>query len=133
VRELVKMAVAGLLFGAWPLLMNRSGLSGATSTVALTLIVLLLALPFALQQGISPTGTNWWFGMGAGFCAALGYLAFNSGVASASPAVVGRLVIIMIVIQMAVPAAYQAAMIGHLTTRIGIGFIAAVVAAILLI
>jgi hypothetical protein len=134
VRELVvKMAVAGVLFGAWPLLMNRSGLNGPTSVAALNVIVLLLAFPIAWQQGLLPAGPNWWFVIAAGCCAGLGYLAFNSGIAKAAPAIVGQLVVIMIVIQMAVPAAYQAMMNGQLTIKAALGFAAAAIAAILLV
>ena len=127
------MAVAGVLFGAWPLFMNRSGLSGAASVVTLNVIVLLLALPIGLQQGITLVGANWWFAITAGCCAGLGYLAFNSGVAKAAPAIIGQLVVIMIVIQMAVPAAYQAAMNGQLSIKTAFGFIAAAIAALLLV
>jgi hypothetical protein len=133
-RELiVKMVAAGVLFGAWPLVMNRSGLNGATATAALSLIIFLLALPVALRDGIALTGSNWWFAVVAGCCSGLGFLAFNSGLAEATPALVGRLFVIMILVQMAIPAAYHVVMNGQLTARTGLGFVAALIAAILLV
>jgi drug/metabolite transporter (DMT)-like permease len=134
VSELIlKMMVAGVLFGAWPLLMNRSGLSGATATAVLGIIMFLLALPVALQAGIPPAGRNWWLAIAAGFCIGLAFLAFNSGLAKATPEIVGQLVIFMVVVQMVVPAAHQAAVNGHLTVKSALGFVAAAIAAILLV
>ena len=127
------MAVAGVLFGAWPLLMNRSGLSGTTATAVLSIIMFLLALPLALQAGLPSAGQNWWLAIAAGLCIGLAFLAFNSGLANAAPKIVGQLVIFMVVVQLAVPAAYQAVMNGQLTVKSALGFVAAAVAAILLV
>jgi hypothetical protein len=60
-------------------------------------------------------------------------LALNSGLENATPEIVGRLVIFMVVVQMIVPAAYHAAMNGHLALKSALGFAAAALAAILLV
>ncbi len=133
-NELVfKMVVAGVLFGAWPILMSKSGLNGPTSAAVFSIIALSFILPVAFQHGITLTGANWWYALAAGCCGGIGLLVFNSGLAKATPATVGQLFVVMIVVQTAIPAIYSVVMNGQLTLKTGAGFIAAVIAAILLV
>ena len=63
---------------------------------------------------------------------ALGLLALNSLLASASSVQVGSAFVIVTVVQVAIPAAYLAVLAGGLTLRSAIGLVAAVVAVYLL-
>jgi hypothetical protein len=128
----MKAMVAGLFFGVWPLLMNRSGLSGSVSSAAFAGICFLGVLPFALKNGIpNLTGANWGMILAAGLLGALGVLQFNGMLAKATDQNVGMLFVVMIVVQTSIPALYHVAMTG-LTPRQALGFLAAFVAAILL-
>ena len=50
--------LAGIMFGIWPIMMNKSGLNGNMATFVLTVIVLLVVTPFALKSGVRVTGAN---------------------------------------------------------------------------
>ncbi len=45
-----KAIVAGVFFGIWPLLMNKSGLSGNVSSAVFGLGVLMIVAPFAFYE-----------------------------------------------------------------------------------
>lgn len=129
----LKMVLAGVLFDAWPILMNRSGLSGMHSTAAFIIIVFVTVMPFALWNGITLSNTNWSWAIAAGLCSAAGLIAFNSGLAEATPQTVGKLFVTMIVVQTAVPALYHVIMNGQLTLKASFGFGFAFIAALLLV
>ncbi len=130
----VKAVLAGVFFGVWPLFMNRSGLSGNVSAVCFTAIALIGVLPFALHSnGLSIPVANWTMVALAGFFGALGLLFFNSMIAGASSQNVGTLYVLNLLMQVVVAASYQTIMSGHLSiSKIG-GYIAAAVAAYLLL
>ncbi|OGU30376.1 MAG: hypothetical protein A2057_11975 [Ignavibacteria bacterium GWA2_35_9] len=46
----IKSIVAGILFGIWPLFLNRSGLTGNLGTFVFATIVLLCVFPFAASS-----------------------------------------------------------------------------------
>jgi hypothetical protein len=125
--------LAGIFFGAWPLLMNRSGLAGTSAAAAFGFLGFVIMLPFVLKNGISLSGANWWAIVAASACGALGGLLFNSMLASTPKETVGRFFLIMILAQTAVPALYDIVMSGQLPLNKGLGFAAAIVAAILLV
>lgn len=70
----IEMFVTGVLFGAWPLLMNRSGLTGISATAVMGVVTILVIMPFVLKNGTMIAGTNWWFAIAAGLCGAIGSL-----------------------------------------------------------
>lgn len=131
----VKAILAGIFFGAWPLLMNRSGLSGNVSSVMFCLLVLIGVTPFAIySNGFTIPTANWTLVILAGFFGAIGLLSFNGMLASASPQNVGTLFVLMIVVQTAVPALYQTIMSGGFPPiDKACGYAAAAVAAYLLL
>ena len=131
---LLKAVLAGVCFGIWPLLMNRSGLNGNVSSAAYTLIALIGVLPFALySSGFSLPTANWTMVVLAGLFGAFGLLSFNGMLAGATLQNVGTLFVLMTVVQVAIAAAYQTFMSGHLTIDRAGGYIAALVAAYLLL
>ncbi|MDO8669677.1 MAG: hypothetical protein Q7K65_05280 [Candidatus Buchananbacteria bacterium] len=137
----IKAVLAGILFGFWPLLMNRSGLVGNISALAFTFVAGICILPFALWSiGHSFPIANWTFPVAnwtlvilAGLFGAFGLLLFNGVLAKVTPGRVSALFVLMIVVQIAVPALYQVIMSGGLTISKGLGFVAAIIAAFLLI
>ena len=129
----IKAMLAGLAFGIWPLVMNKSGLNGNVSSAAFTLVALAGVLPFALKSmGGSLAGANWILVIIAGLIGACGLLLFNGMLAGATPKNVGTLFVAMIVVQTAIPALYQVGNDGHLSVQKAVGFVAAFVAAVLL-
>jgi len=130
----VKAVLAGAFFGIWPLFMNRSGLSGNVSSAMFSMVAFIGVLPFALHSsGFTIPTANWTMVAIAGFCGALGLLSFNSMLAGASVQNVGTLFVLMTVVQVVVAASYLTVMSGHLSLEKAGGFVAAAVAAYLLL
>jgi len=129
----IKSVVAGILFGIWPLLMNRSGLSGNLGTFVFAAAVLLCVFPFAVSSLQSIGTANWIWAVAAGILGAIGLIAFNTVLSKTTPQTVGTFFVLMIVVQTVVPAIYQAIMNGGLPFSKIVGFVFAAVAAVLLL
>ena len=134
---LVKAVVAGLFFGAWPLLMNRSGLSGNISSLVFAAVVLVCVIPFSLRPIFSGNTdlaqASWTMAILSGIAAAVGMMVFNGMLAKATPQSVGTLFVLMILVQTTVPVVYDAVMNGGISLTKAAGFVFAAVAAILLV
>lgn len=126
------MIVSGLLFGAWPLVMNKSGLTGWTSAFMLEVFACLVVLAVSGWKGISFTGAKWWFGVAAGVMGGAGILLFTAALSKASPENISRLFIMNLLAQIVLPAVYGA-LLGGLTLKTTMGLLAAVVATLLLV
>ena len=124
----IKAALAGVFFGIWPLLMNRSKLNGSVSSAAFSLLVFVFVLPFAMSGSKNFDGVNWKMVLAAGVAGAIGVIFFNGMLAKATKENVGLLFIIMIVVQTAIPAIYYIYMNGEInpTKVVGFVFVAAV-------
>lgn len=131
----LKAALAGALLGLWPLFMNRSGLSGtfgAAIVTALSLAVMLPAVWFDLEPGLTTLAAARWGSVAlAALASGVGLLVFNSLIASASPAAIGGLFLLMLVVQASVPAIYTM-VVGGPTLRKTAGLLAAGLAILLL-
>ena len=128
----IKALLAGLFFGVWPLLMNKSGLNGNVSSMAFSGLVFLLVVPFALRDHGDLSNVRWILVILAGAVGAAGIMSFNGMLSKATPQTVGSLFVLMIVVQTAVPAAYQVIMNGGLSVTKSLGFVLAAVAGVLL-
>jgi uncharacterized membrane protein len=124
--------LSGVAFGIWPLLMNRSGLSGNTSSLIFSFIVLICITPFAAGGISAITNANWLMAILAGIVGAIGVMAFNGMLSKATPQNVGTLFVLMIVVQTVTPAVYSVVMNGGISLSKAIGFVLAAIAAILL-
>ena len=125
--------VSGIMFGSWPLLIRSSGLNAGSVTVLGSGLMILFVMPFVLMSGVSLGESKWWwliFVMSA--MAAVGCLTFNGMMVKASPDSAALLFVIMLVVQIAVPAMYHSATNQHLSIRTVAGFAAAIIACILL-
>jgi hypothetical protein len=162
--ELLKMLFSGIMFGIWPLLMNRSGLDGNYSTVAILIIAACMLMPTAffhlpqqefllwvlfsviiLAMGvlayklipIIPIAHNtqpivWWLVVLAAVMSTTGLIAFNSALGHIPPVKIPHYLLIMILIQVAVPIVYYVIKTGRVTLRDAIGFIATAIAVVAL-
>ena len=133
---IVKAVVAGLFFGAWPLLMNRSGMSGNVASLVFSAVVLLCVIPFALRPIMSGSvdlaQASWAMAILAGVAAAVGMMVFNGMLAKATPQSVGTLFVLMILVQTTVPVVYDTVMNGGISLTKAAGFVLAAAAAFLL-
>jgi len=128
-----KSIIAGVLFGIWPLFINRSGLTGNVASFVFASVVLLSVSPFAVSN-LSQIGNSYWiWAVAAGIVGAAGLLLFNNVLSKATPQSVGILVVLMILIQTVVPAVYQVIMNGEISMTKLAGFVLAVVASFLLV
>src|SRR3989338_155005 len=158
----VRGMITGILFGLWPLFMNRSGLNANISAVAFSATALVVILPVAfVSNGSSLMNIKWMVVIGCLFTAffiaasvaivnssstadviwkmvvaavisgALGLLVFTSMLEKATPQNVSYLFVLMMIFQITVPAVWHIIMNGLTVSKI-IGFLAAVLAAILL-
>jgi hypothetical protein len=126
--------LTGIFFGIWPLLMNRSGLSGNVASLVLVVVMLGCILPFSvgnLGSIISPD-IKWTFAIGASFFGAAGILLLNNILAMATPQRVSLLLVLTFVLQLVVPAVYHVIVTSGVTVTKGAGFAFAIAAAILL-
>jgi hypothetical protein len=132
-NQLLLLAViSGFLFGAWPLIMNRSGLDGYTSAVLFEFFALLVVLPIALIKGMSVMGTKWWLAILAAILAGFGIIFFTSGLSKTTTHNVAKFFLIMLVVQTAVPVCYHVIENQELSFKNKLGLISALITAFLL-
>jgi drug/metabolite transporter (DMT)-like permease len=126
---------AGILWGVWPLLMNRSGVSGIAATAIFTAVGLTIHLPLAFLSGqMQKVDFNLlvWFVVASGILAAIGTLCFNTMLAKATPQEVGILFLGMLMVQIASPSIYHLVQSGDYSLRKLTGIIGAFVVVFLL-
>ena len=102
-----RVVVAGICFGVWPLVMNKSGLSGNLSSLVLTLIVLIIVGSVSFGDIGKVVGVNWWAVVIASVVSAVGLLALNGGLATVTPQQVGVFLISITLIQVSAAALYH--------------------------
>ena len=133
----IKAVLAGVFFGLWPLFMNKSGLNGLMSPMFFILITLSCVFPFGLRRmATNPEDllqVGWTMVVLAGVFGAAGTIFFNDMLAHATQQSVGTLFVLMIVVQVSIPAVYSVVMNGEITFSKAAGFVLAVGASILLV
>ena len=111
---------SGVLFGIWPLLMNKSGLDGFASAAILGGISFITMLPVAFASGqmqqvsITP---QLGFVLVSGIMSGVGVLLFNTMLAKVSTREVGAMILIMIMVQISIPAIYQMVQSGEFSPK----------------
>lgn len=104
----VRAILAGLLFGIWPLLMNKSGLTGNMSSLVFTAFAILTVAPFAMNEGFGSLRTAApIFFISAGIVAGIALLLFNGMLSQATPKQVSSLFLISLMAQIVSPAIYH--------------------------
>jgi hypothetical protein len=130
----VRSLLAGLFWGYWPLAMNRSGLTGNFSSLIFAGGVLILVFPFALWSGPGTmvAAVGWRWAATAALAGGIGLLMFNGMLAKAPTTDVGRYFLVMLLVQLMVPAVTQIVVSRSLPVGRGVGLVAAFVAVVLL-
>lgn len=128
----IKTAASGILFGLWPLVMSRSGLDGVVSATVFALVQACILLPIGFYVGFPTTSTNWIAAILAGGLSSLGLLAFTDVLVKSPKEDVGRMFVLVIIVQVLIPTLYQFVGTGSITLKQIGGFAAALVAIILL-
>ncbi len=127
------MLVAGLFFGIWPLIMNRSGLGGVQSAIIFSTCAAVIIIAFGgMTQGFNFTGAKFSYVFIASCFGGAGLIFLSIGLAHTSPKQVSKLFLIMVIAQIVVPATYHAFVNGGLDVRTGLGITTALVTAFLL-
>ena len=129
---LLKAILAGVLFGCWPLFISKSGLGSISATLLTTACTFLFVVPIALTNGITIAGSRWWIAVVAGCMAGIGVLAFNDVMIKSKPTTAALMFVIMLVVQTMMPAIYHIAVNQQFSIKTIAGFIAAIIACILL-
>lgn len=124
--------ISGICFGAWPLMMNRGGLSGNIMALVFVTITMICISPFAIGSIAELNNAKWPFVISAGIIGAAGMLLFIGMLTKAKPENTGSLFIIMIIVQTCIPVIYQLVADGGVTTTKATGLTFAIVAAVLL-
>lgn len=131
-----EVIIAGIAAGAWPLIMQKSGLIGAPVAVVYSAISFVAALGLfwwtsglKVTQGIT---VSWWWAVGAGVLAALALLFLSDVIGKTSSVQLSTLYIILLIVQISIPALFYVAINHGVTLKQGIGFAAALAAALLL-
>ena len=130
-KTIFLFVMAGISFGIWPLVMNKSGLPGFTSSALLSGIAFLLVMPVAVGSG-QLQQANFYnvaivYALAAAVIGALGLLAFNTGLAAVPPERVGNMFMAMVMVQLAAPAIYQIFLTGNLSPKTVVAVIGAFV------
>ncbi|MBL7022317.1 hypothetical protein ISR92_03310 [Patescibacteria group bacterium] len=128
----IKAILAGMFFGAWPLLMNRSNLNASVSAVVFSIVVLVIVFPFSVSNWANLTNINWTMAVLAGIAGAIGLLLFNSMLSKATIETVGTLFVLSLVAQITVSSVYKVLMSGDISLAKGVGFALAALSAVLL-
>lgn len=132
----LRMILTGALFACWPLMLNRSGLTGTVSTTFFIAVVFAIVATVTVMSHPTVAGaaSYWWaWVLVAGCFSAGGMLLLGSTLSKVTPAALGQLTVILTVSQIAVSAMYGVAMSGwHVAPKTALGFVAAITAAVLL-
>lgn len=126
--KLIFTMLAGLFFGFWPLLMNRSGMKANTFTVMAVSFTLVCVFPFFIKEFNYFSGVNWKYAISAFATGTMGAVLFNNVLETATKKEVGYLFIVMTMIQISVPAVYSVMQSGGITMKTFFGFVFAVLA-----
>lgn len=129
----IRAVIAGVCFGAWPILMNRSHLNGHVSPALIGLILFVGSLPLAiLNFNKVTTDTNWILAISAAVIILLGNFPFATMLDKAPRPIVSSLIVLMVVTQIAVPALYQIFLTRKITLYQMAGFATAIATAFFL-
>jgi hypothetical protein len=128
----LRAVIAGICFGLYPLFLSRSKLTPNLACAAFTFTTFLCVLPFALGEMRNLVSAYWTMLILGAILSGAGMLTMTSYLAKATPVSVGLLIILMLIAQAAVTAAYQMVMDRGVSLTKCLGFAFATVAIVLL-
>ena len=129
---LLSAVFSGVLFALNPLIISRSGLSGVSATLLSAIAGAVVISAIAAFHKPVLNG-SWWLPLAAGFLGSVASLIFVNTIMRTPHSSVGIFIIIVLVTQVSVNALYHAWVNGGIDLKTGIGLLAAVIAAILLV
>lgn len=128
----IRAVLAGVFFGLYPLLLNRSNLPGNLTGMMFSFFVAVFILPFALGEAPKLATANWLMLISAGAISAIAMMCMTNFLTNNTEEKIGLLIILMIVTQATVTAIFQIIMDkGVSATRLS-GFALAIMAVYLL-
>jgi uncharacterized membrane protein len=123
-KNILLAVLSGLLFGFWPIFMQRTQLSSYWQGAIFALFVTLLMLvPAAIEGTTSFGAANWKFAVIGGACGGFGMLFFTKMLTGSTPMELGSLFSIVLLVQVAQAAGYHVYMNGIPSLKKTIGFI----------
>ena len=133
----ILVLIAGLGAGAWPLVMQRSGLSGPMVAVVYSLCSLAAALVLLLLSSAGKVASasqspSWLPAIIAGLLAAMALLLLSTVVAKVTADKLSLLYIVMLLVQISVPILISIVVNRGVSLKQGFGLAAALLAALLL-
>ena len=133
-KLMIFATISGVCFGAWPLLMRWSGLSGNISSLVLLVGSTCMTIAFiAIFGSFTIQGSpDHRYAIVSVLIGAIGMLLFTNMFAQSPPADVGRLIVITTLVQVMIPIMYQMFIIGDQSIRRISGVLCALVAIALL-
>lgn len=131
---LVLLFVSGLFFAAWPHAMRESGLSGAPSLLMYGGAACVGGVVWvaATRSGPELHGRAFDFGLTAACLNALGFVAFAYVFTRRTRAQLAEDVMVLLIIQVGLNAAWAAYQSGAVTWRLAVGTLTAIVTILLL-
>ena len=132
-RLQIQSLVAGLCFGIWPLFLNKSHLNGYLAPMVLVVSTGIVATPFALSHLMNATQIDWWMVVWGGLFSVTGIMLYNFALMKATQVNISTLIVIQLVTQATVAAAYQVMVKGGMSVARMLGFMLAALAMSLLI
>jgi len=129
--KIVRMILAGVFFGTWPLLFNRSGLKGNLFTAIAIMVTFVCVIPFAMKEYQTYILADWRFAVGAFVTGTIGVVIFNNTIPGLEKVEASNLFVIMMMAQISIPAV-NSVILNGLTVKKFAGFAFAFLAAVLL-
>lgn len=129
----LKALIAGICFGVYPLLLQKSGLNGFVSCTVFCFVVWLSVIPFSITKLNTVPAGYWQIVVVSGVISGIGMLFFTSLLANATEHNVSYLILFVTISQVTVTAINQIVTSGGITMHKALGFILAAIAVRLLI
>ena len=129
----LKAIIAGLLFGAWPILMQRSHLPGNIQSFVFAGGTFLIVSFFAISGFKNIHDPNWTMAILGTIAGGFGLAVFTKGLALTDENTISAYFVLMIVVQATIPAIYKIVIDGKgINFEKTLGFALAIVATFLL-
>lgn len=126
--------IAGVAFGFWPLLMNRSGLGGVAVPLLVSSTTMIISGCLVFFNGLgSLEKTDWRIALFAAVLGSSGMAIFCKMTMNAKPEQIGLLYVVVCLAQICVPVLWHLMSAGQIDATKAVGLACAVISVILLL
>lgn len=129
----VRAIIAGILFGAWPLIYQKGAMHWGIGQLIMSAVTLVVIVPAVFANGVPPISIKWAYVVAAGIVVTIGLVVFNGGLQKVTAQEVSSYFVLMIVVQIVVPAVYHVIENGQVSGTKIAGFVLAIAAAFCLV